>query len=57
VAAAAEARAEVVCQKESQSPVAASAAVAVAFITIHHCFKPLFKTQSTLIGPGSPHWK
>ena len=38
VAAAAAARAEVVSQKGSQSPVVARAAVAVAFFTFHHSF-------------------
>jgi len=37
-AAAAAARAQVDCQKGSQSPVVARAAVAVAFFTFHHSF-------------------
>jgi len=38
VAAAAAARAQLVSQKGSQSPVVARAAVAVAFFTFHHSF-------------------
>jgi len=37
--AAAVARADAFCQKGSQSPVIARAAVAVAFITLHHSLK------------------